>query len=193
MRPSSFLLSSILCSVVWSGGVARAESLTWRIEDPGLRRKTQLVYVERFDGKVTAPSEPTFMNQHGNVYLPHVLPVVVGTKLIFKSEDPELHNVYARGEKRVLFNDAIVPKTQSIPREFKELGVVHLTCNIHKEMSAYVVVLQNPYFALPEKDGTVTIANLPTGSYTLRVWGEQLSDEQKAKTFPVVVKAGGAS
>ena len=71
-----------------------------------LRRKTELVYVEHVDGAQTPPAEPTFVNQRGNTYVPHLTVVVAGTKIVFRSEDPELHNVYARGEKRVLFNDA---------------------------------------------------------------------------------------
>jgi len=170
---------------------ANAEALTGKIDDPAMRRKTQLVFVEKFDGKVKVPSEPAVVSQHGNVYLPHVLPVVAGTKVVFKSEDPELHNVYARGEKRVLFNDAVLPKMQSVPKELGDVGVVHLTCNIHKEMSAWVIVLQNPYFAVPQKDGSFTINGLPPGTYTVKFWGEELSDEQKAKTMKITV--GGAS
>lgn len=162
-----------------------ADRINWRIEDPSIRRKAQLVYVEKVSIPSTPPKEPLVVTQRGNVYLPHVLPVVVGSKVVFKSEDPELHNVYARGEKRVAFNDAVLPKMQSTPKEFKELGVVHLTCNIHKEMSAYVVVLANPFFAIPEKDGSVQIDGLPAGSYTLRVWGEQLSEEQNKATYNV--------
>jgi plastocyanin len=170
---------------------ANAESLTGKIEDPAMRRKTQLVFVEKFDGKVKAPTDPAIVTQHGNVYLPHVLAVVAGTKVVFKSEDPELHNVYARGEKRVLFNDAVLPKMQSVPKEFPDVGAVHLTCNIHKEMNAWVVVLQNPYFATPKKDGSFTIDGLPPGTYTVKFWGEELNDEQKAKTMKITV--GGAS
>jgi plastocyanin len=170
---------------------AFADSLKGKIDDPALRRKTELVYVEKVDGAQTPPSEPTFVNQHGNTYVPHLTVVVAGTKIVFRSEDPELHNVYARGEKRVLFNDAVLPKMQSQPKVFSEVGAVHLTCNVHKEMSAWVIVLQNKYWAKPDKEGTFTIDGLPPGTYTIRVWGEQLSDEQKAKTFKIT--AGGAS
>jgi plastocyanin len=170
---------------------AFAETLKGKIDDPALRRKTELVYVEKVESPPAPPAEPVFVNQHGNTYVPRLTVVVPGTKVVFKSEDPELHNVYARGEKRVLFNDAVLPKMQSQPKVFGELGVVHLTCNVHKEMSAYIFVLQNKFWAKPDKDGTFTIEGLPHGTYTIRVWGEQLSDEQKAKTFKI--EAGGAS
>jgi polysaccharide lyase family 4-like protein len=76
-------------------------------------------------------------------------------------------------------------------RVFNKPGVVHLTCNIHKEMSAYVVVLQNPYYAqIDRSTGQFLINNVPPGKYTLRIWGEQLSDEQNARAFPVTVEKG---
>jgi plastocyanin len=177
--------------LVAAAGGASAQTLTGKIEDPGLRRKVQLVYVEKVDGKTAASKAPTVITQHGNVYLPHVVPVVVGTQVVFKSEDPELHNVFARGDKKVLFNDAVLPQMQSAPKTFTEAGVVHLTCNVHKEMSAYVIVLQNKFFATPQKDGTFTISGLPPGSYTVRVWGESLTPEQLKTTFQL--QSGGAS
>ena len=165
---------------------ASAETLTGQIADPSLRRKAQLVYLETAPGKFAPPAEPAVMNQQGNTYRPHLLPVVAGTKVVFKSVDPELHNVYARANKQTIFNRAVLPN-QQFERTFDEVGIVHLACNVHREMSADVVVLQNPFFAIPDKDGNFTIANVPAGSYTVRVWGEQLSDEQKAHKTPATV------
>lgn len=161
---------------------AFGETLTGTIDDPSLRRKVDLVYVERVDTKFRTPAPPT-MDQKGNTYLPHVLPVVAGSKVIFRSLDPELHNVYARGDKKMIFNNAVLPNMKFEER-FAEPGVVHLTCNIHKEMSAYVIVLQNPFWAAPDrKSGAFAIDGLPPGTYTVRIWGERLTDEEKAKKF----------
>ena len=168
---------------------ASAETLTGQITDPALRRKTQLVYVESVPGTHAPSTEAPVINQTGNKYLPHLLAVVAGTKVVFRSGDPELHNVYARANKKTLFNRAVLTG-QQFERTFEELGVVHLACNIHREMSADIVVLQNPFFAIPDQAGHFTIEKLPAGSYTVRVWGEAMSDEQKAKKIPVTV--GGA-
>ena len=178
----------ILC---FAASFAHADALNGRLDDPALKRKTQLVYVEKVAQPPAPPATPVFMNQQGIKYAPHILPIQAGTKVIFKSVDPELHNVYARGAKKVLFNDAVLPNMQSQPKAFTDEGPVHITCNVHKEMSAWILVLQNPYFAVPNKDGTFTINGVPRGTYTVRIWGEELSDEQKAKTFTITV--GGAS
>ncbi len=169
--------------------LARAEALNGSIDDPGLRRKTQLVYLEQVPGKFAPPAEAAVMNQIGNKYSPAVLPVLAGQKIVFQSQDPELHNVYARAGKTVLFNQAVLPH-KMFERVIDQPGVVHLACNIHKEMSADLVVLQNPFFARPDAKGKFTIDGVPAGTYTLRIFGPELNDEQRAKKFSVTV--GGA-
>ena len=166
--------------------MAAADTLTGQIDDPSIRRKADLVYVEQTDVKAP-PAAKMVMGQHGNTYQPHVLAVVAGTTVTFKSDDPELHNIFARLVKRVLFNEAVLPAGH-FEKLFKEQGVVHLTCNIHKEMSAYVVVLQNGFFVAPDKKtGAFLINGLPPGTYTVRVWGEALSDEQNARKYTITI------
>ena len=59
---------------------------------------------------------------------------------------------------------------------------VPLLCNVHAEMSAYVVVFDNPYFAVTAKDGSFKIENVPPGTYKLKTWHEKLkSVEQEVK------------
>lgn len=164
---------------------ARADTLTGTIEDPALRRAVDLVYIERIEGPLPPPAEVT-ITQRGLTFLPHVVPVVVGTRVVFKSEDPELHNVFARGLQRALFNQSVMPN-EPFSRVFRELGPVHLTCNIHKEMSAWVVVLQNPFYARPDKEGRFTLAGIPRGPYTVRIWGEALENADAERRFPIVL------
>ena len=170
---------------------AGAETLTGRIEDPSLRRKTALVYVESAPGTFAPPAEPAVMNQLGNTYSPRILPVLLGTKVEFRSADPELHNVNARANKKQLFNQAVLPH-QMFAKKMELGGVVHLSCNIHKEMSADIVVLQNPYFTKPDAQGGFTIANVPPGNYSIRIFGPDLSDEQRAKVFKIAVGKGAS-
>lgn len=168
-----------------AAGAARAGTLVGHI-DAGLRRKVQLVYVETAPGAYPPPAEHAMMNQHGNKYVPKLLPVLVGQVIEFRSEDPELHNVYARANKKTLFNQAVLPH-KLFQKKVDEPGVVHLSCNIHKEMSADIVVLQNPFFATPDAKGAFKIPNVPAGEYSVRIFGEALSEEQRARTFKVTV------
>lgn len=160
--------------------------------DPSLRRNVQLVYVEKAAGNFPAPAKPAEINQRNNVFFPHLLPVLVGSKVVFQSEDAELHNVFARSGPKVLFNQGQPPK-QVFDKTFSQPGFVHLTCNIHKEMSAWVLVMENPYFTVPDlKTGGFKIEGLPGGSYTVRLWGEKLEPDVAAKKFTVTVGAGAA-
>ena len=185
-----FIAAAIALLPVAAAAGPKAEDLTGTIA-PALRRKVELVYVEKVPGKFTPPAEPAVMNQVKNVYVPRLLPVLQGATVQFKSEDPELHNVFGRAEKKVLFNQGVPPRASSSIK-MTELGVVKLSCNIHREMTAFIPVLQNPYFTQPDpKTGAFTIWALPPGHYQLRLWGEKLTDEEKARPYPVTT--GGAA
>jgi plastocyanin len=172
---------------------ARGETLTGALEEPAIRRKAELVYLEKVEGTFAPPADPVVVNQRNNVYVPHLVTVLAGTKVTFLSEDSELHNVYARQGKDVLFNQAQLPKMK-FEKTFAKPGPIHLTCNVHKEMSAWVVVLQNPFSAKPDpKTGAYVIEGVPPGSYTLRVWGEGLKEEELARKYPVAVEPTAAA
>jgi hypothetical protein len=53
---------------------------------------------------------------------------------------------------------------------FNKLGDVTILCNVHHEMEAHVLVLQNPYFARPDSSGAFRIANLAPGTYVVKAW-----------------------
>ncbi len=72
---------------------------------------------------------------------------------------------------------------------FDDLGVAPLLCNVHSEMSGYIVVVPTPYYALTSKDGSYEIKNVPPGHYTLTTW----SEEGKPATATVDVAAGTAA
>ena len=53
---------------------------------------------------------------------------------------------------------------------FERLGVVEVFCSIHPRMNAVVVVLQNPFFTKPARDGKFALENVPAGTYKLRTY-----------------------
>lgn len=177
----------------WAAGPAG--SVEGQLGERALKKTIQLVYVEKVDGdEATKPLENMVMNQRNNTYLPHVMPVTAGTKVAFHTEDPELHNIYAKADDKVIFNTALPAGAPAFYRTFDKPGIIALTCNIHSEMSAFIVVLQNKYAALPDAEtGKWKIEGLAPGSYTVKIWGEKLDDALKAKSFPVTVKAGAST
>lgn len=182
-------------ALAWAPGVRAGGTGAIEGTLDGAAKAPVVVYLERVDG-AKAPAAPAVMTQRRNTYLPHVLPVVAGAKVEFRSEDPELHNLYAwsKAEDRMVFNVAQVPGAPAYSRTFPNEGVVRMTCNVHKEMLAFIVVLQNPYFAVVEKKETAfKLPEVPPGKYQLRVWSEKLDDDALARRIPVEVTPGGTA
>ena len=123
------------------------------------------------DAQVQAqpPAEPVAMIQKDEEFDPYVLPVVVGTRVVFPNRDTVQHHVYSVSPaKRFEIPLYIGESTATIV--FDHEGVVTLGCNIHDWMVAYVVVLSTPYFAKTGADGTAILSGLPAGRYHLEVW-----------------------
>jgi hypothetical protein len=109
-------------------------------------------------------------------FVPHVLVVLKGTTVDFLNSDPVGHNVYwpsISGNKKLAHNMGTWPEGVSKSFTFNDLGVAPLLCNVHPEMSGYVVVVPTPYFALTDKAGEFVIKDVPDGSYTLKTWSEE--------------------
>jgi hypothetical protein len=82
------------------------------------------------------------------------------------------HNIFSPSKTKQ-FNLGTYGKDIIKQETFGKEGEVVLLCNVHAEMSAYVIVLPNPYFAKTGNDGRFTIANIPPGQYTLKTWHER--------------------
>jgi plastocyanin len=146
-----------------------------------------VVYLQQAPGTFTAPVKPADMDQRSMQFVPHVLPVVVGTAVRFLNSDPTPHNVFSPdGEK---YNLGTWPQGQTKDHAFakcvKAPCVYVQLCRVHPEMEAYVVVLQNPFFATTGKDGQYKIENVPAGAYSLAVWHAKGKSQPK----PVTVDA----
>jgi hypothetical protein len=131
------------------------------------------------------------MAQRDERFVPHVLPVLVGAKVEFPNEDDVYHNVFslstAAGPNG--FDLGRYPKGESRTVTFERPGTVQVFCHIHSDMSATVLVLQNPYFAQPSDDRRYVIDEIPEGDYTIVGWHERA----KAVVRRVHVTAGQTS
>ena len=147
-------------------------------------KENTVVYIENAKGTFNPPSKNVVMNQKNLVFIPHVLPVVAGTTVDFLNSDDVLHNVFSP-DKCCKFDLGTYAKGVSKSQKFDKAGSqAVLLCNVHPEMEAYVVVLQNPYFALTDKEGNFKIENVPAGNYTLKVWNEKLRGTDQSITVP---------
>jgi plastocyanin len=131
-----------------------------------------VVYIDRIAGKrFNPPAEPVVLDQVNLTFLPHVLPVLVGTRVAFPNRDEVRHNVFSPGPPRL--DLGTYPQNSTKYHVFDKPGVWTMLCNVHAEMSAYVVVTETPYFARTEKDGKFLLKDVPPGKYALKVWHEK--------------------
>ncbi len=109
------------------------------------------------------------MAQKDTAFVPHVLPVLVGTTVAFPNDDPIFHNVFSASPVHK-FDLGLYPQGKSRSTRFDRPGIVQIGCNVHAQMSAYVVVLDEPYFVVPNGRGVYELTGLPLGRYTIKVW-----------------------
>jgi hypothetical protein len=112
------------------------------------------------------------MTMKGKAFTPRVVVVGVGSTVDFPNEDPIFHNVFSvSGENR--FDLDLYKRPKSGSWTFQRPGVARVYCNIHPQMSAVVLVRDNPFYTKAAPDGTFTLEGLPAGKYTLRAWHER--------------------
>jgi plastocyanin len=158
-------------------GTMRANDIKGKVSVQGIKTAENIaVYVDVIvDKKFDAPKDHVVIDQRKMAFLPHVVAVQQGTTVDFLNSDPVGHNVYwpsISGNKKLSHNLGTWPKGDKKPFQFNDLGVASLLCNVHPEMSGYVVVVPTPYFAVTDKDGNFEIKNVPAGKYTLKTWSE---------------------
>jgi plastocyanin len=149
------------------------------VTTPWVKRYPALVYVDQVKGEFHPPKKNPFMGQKGLVFAPHILPVLKGTTVDFTNDDSVAHNVFTPPGAPSRFNLGLYGVGVKKTVTFDNLGEVPLLCNVHPEMLGYVIVLQNPYFALTDNSGKYEIKNVPSGSYKLKVWHEKLQETSK--------------
>lgn len=112
------------------------------------------------------------MAQQGGEFVPHVLPILVGSEVQFPNGDPIFHNVFSLS-RSATFDLGRYPKGDSRTIRFDEAGLVKVYCHIHSDMSAVIMVLDTPFFAVPDETGRYRIDGMPPGSYEIRAWHER--------------------
>jgi plastocyanin len=154
-----------------------ANEIKGKVSVQGIKSAENIaVYVDAIaDKKFDPPKDHVVIDQRKMAFIPHVVAVQQGTTVDFLNSDPVGHNVYwpsISGNKKLSHNLGTWPKGDKKPFQFNDLGTASLLCNVHPEMSGYVVVVPTLYFAVTDKDGNFEIRNVPAGKYTLKTWSE---------------------
>ena len=164
-------------------------SITGTVKVTGLASSADaVVYVLQAPGTFNPPAKPVEMDQRKMQFIPHVLPIVLGTTVRYLNSDPTHHNVFSPSNEK--YNLGTWKQGQTKDYVFRKCAkppcVYTQLCLVHPEMEGFVVVLQNPFFAVTDKDGRYEIDNVPPGNYSLGVWHAKAKSQPK----PVTVDAG---
>ena len=184
-----------LAAVILSlAGQTLAGEIKGKVTVHGMRSAENIaVYVDATAGKTfDPPAQHVVIDQRKMTFIPHVVVVLKGVTLDFLNSDPVGHNVYwpsISGNKKLAHNLGTWPQGVKKSFQFNDLGVASLLCNVHPEMSGYVVVVPTPYFAVTDKEGNYTIKDVPAGTYTLKTW----SEEGKPVTQSVIVSSASVT
>jgi plastocyanin len=107
--------------------------------------------------------------QRDTSFRPPVLVVPVGTAVEFPNGDPFFHNVFSYSAAK-RFDLGRYPRGESRTVVFDRAGIVKVYCEIHQWMRSAVLVVENPFHAQVDADGSFAIAGVPPGRYRLAVW-----------------------
>jgi plastocyanin len=169
-------------------GPARAGTIVGKVSmlEKGGRPAADLsevvVFVDGVKARVKPATEKIVMK--GKAFLPHVAVVGVGSSVEFPNDDPLFHNAFSvSGENR--FDLDLYKRPKSGTQLFQHPGVVKVYCNIHPQMSATIVVRDNPWFAKAGPDGAFRIEGVPAGKQTLKAWHERGGEVTLDVTVPV--------
>ena len=170
----SFSVSPLFSAAV-TGRVTLKDS-----HDPAVRKRLDysgvVVSLTPVQGTAPLPANAhATMLQTNKTFSPHVLPVTVGTTVDFPNADPIFHSAFSSYNGQI-FDVGLYPPGTSRSVRFTREGIVRVFCNIHSSMSAIIVVLGTPYFAMTKRDGSFTIPDVPPGEYQLRAFHERATE-----------------
>ncbi len=174
----------------------RAATVSGHVElllshDPNVRKHQDysgvVVWLEPLGGATAVPvaARHAEMIQKNKTFSPHVLAITVGTTVDFPNYDPIFHNAFSNYDGQI-FDIGLYPPGTSRAIAFRREGVVRVFCNIHPAMSAVIVVLRTPYFAVSNKMGSFEISDVPPGSYRLHVFHERATEQTLAALIHTV-------
>jgi len=144
-----------------------------KLDGTALGDMPAVITLEPADGRFRrrAPRS-AIMEQRGREFAPHMLTVPRGSTVTFPNFDSIYHNVFSRSGAAP-FDLGIYRSGQARSYVFDKEGIVHLGCNLHRNMSAYVVVVSEPHYVISDGKGRFRFRSLEPGRYKARVWTEK--------------------
>jgi plastocyanin len=145
-------------------------------DDPSLPElRNVVVYLKDVAFKSTLPASHREIKQQAEEFVPRVLAITKGSTVDFPNGDPFFHNVFSLSSADT-FDLGRYKQGDTRSTKFLKPGLVKVYCHIHSHMSASILVLDHPYFAMPDNDGTFVLPDVPPGRYTIVGWHERVGE-----------------
>jgi len=184
----SFLILPAICAMCI--GSASAATLTAQLINQNGKPLVGAVLTLQGAAGRPAVAPKADMDQRDKEFVPHVLAVRTGTAVKFPNSDNIRHQVYSFSPAK-RFELRLYGGTPSDPLLFDKPGVVVLGCNIHDWMLGYIYVTDDPWFAVSDSNGNVTLDQLPAGRYVATLWHPKVADMQPVSGGDMDVPASG--
>ncbi|NIJ28660.1 plastocyanin [Sphingomonas insulae] len=172
-----------------AGAGAATVSITVRNAD-GSPLTDGVVLIDSTAAGRPVPHGPYVMEQKQIAFQPHVLIVPVGAQVAFPNRDLVRHHVYSFSKAK-RFDLKLYGREDQRSIVFDTPGVVALGCNIHDTMSGFVIVTATPFYARTDTAGRVTIAGVPAGPVTVRLWSPSVRAAGNTLSQAATVPAAG--
>ncbi|MFA7320319.1 MAG: hypothetical protein WC000_02520 [Dokdonella sp.] len=170
-----FLLALLLAPCCAnSAGLEGKVSLV--VDGKSLRAEEAAEAVVYFRPASPARLEPSVseysMSTERKQFVPHILPIVVGSVVRFPNQDAILHNAFSTSRNNA-FDVGLYAQGEGHTVTFSHAGYVRVYCNVHHSMIGHILVLDTPYFTHPDAQGRFSLANLPNERGDLVVWHDR--------------------
>jgi len=137
--------------------------------------KNVVVYLRNARSRLPLPIVRQQIRQENESFVPRVIAITRGSSVDFPNSDSFFHNVFSLSSA-ANFDLGQFARGQVRRQVFNKPGLVKVYCHIHSQMSASILVLDHPYFAIPDVDGTFALNGVPPGSYTIVGWHERVGE-----------------
>ena len=195
------LITSVIFLIFAASSLATGGEIAGVVRDSkGKPVPDTIVFILNVPGmKFPPPKKLIPMDQINRKFMPHVLPVLVGSTVTFPNKDNIHHHIFSFSRAKK-FDRPLYKGTNVEPVVLDKVGLVKLGCNIHDTMSGIIFVLQNPYFGVTDKQGRYIVRDMssknqtggiPAGKYKLVAWNEFMKSKLSETVQAVVIPESG--
>lgn len=166
---AALLLGGLIAGSALAGNVSVVV-----LDESGKPLRDAVVFLESAQAKrMVKPLPLAQMAQRDKAFIPSLLVIPTGTSVSFPNIDTVRHHVYSFSPAK-RFELKLYVGTPTNPVMFDKAGVVVMGCNIHDQMIAYILVVDTPFYGIASANGEVSMHDVPTGEYSLRIWHSRL-------------------